>query len=56
MCDRASIPGKVKRSRNNPQITIVPSDRVGQPLSDWVIVQGEVVEAEVETQAVKDLF
>lgn len=46
----------MKRSRNNPQITIVPSDRVGQPLCDWVIVQGEVVEAEVETQVARDLF
>ena len=47
---------KVKRLRKNPQVRIVPSDRVGQPLDDWVMAHGEVVEAEVETQATKKLF
>ena len=46
----------MKRLRNNPQVRIVPSDRVGQPLHDWVMAQGKVVESEVEAQAVKDRF
>ena len=47
---------KVKRLRNNPQVRIVPSDRVGQPLHDWVMAQGRVVESELEAQAAKDRF
>ena len=47
---------KVKRLRNNPRVSIVPSDRVGQPVGDWVMAYGEVIKDEAIVQAAKDLF
>ena len=35
--------GKIKRIRNNPSITVEPSDRAGKPLGDAVTAHAQVI-------------
>lgn len=47
---------KVKRLRNNPRASIVPSTSSGGPLGDWISVTAELVEDETLAQEVNRLF
>lgn len=47
---------KVKRLRNNPQASIVPSTSTGGPLGDWVAATAVLVEDERLAQEVNEMF
>ncbi len=47
---------KVKRLRGNPQVRVVPSDRVGMPRGEWVPAQGVEVQDGDKVREVKTLF
>jgi PPOX class probable F420-dependent enzyme len=44
--------GKIKRIRNNPSITVEPSDRAGKPLGDAVTAHAQIIsDPAIEAQA-----
>ena len=47
---------KVKRLRNNPLASIVPSNSTGSPLGNWVATTAELVEDEKLAQEVNQMF
>lgn len=47
---------KVQRLRKNPDVRIVPSDRVGVPLGEWAPAQGVEVKDAGKVRDVKALF
>jgi len=47
---------KVKRLRNNPRASIVPSNNSGGPLGQWLTVTAELVEDEKLAQEVNQMF
>lgn len=47
---------KVKRLRNDPRVSIVPSDGRGKPLDDWIMARGDLIEDTAKAEEVNDLF
>ena len=47
---------KVKRLRNDPRVSIVPSDGRGAPLGNWIMARGELVEDAAKANALNELF
>ncbi len=47
---------KVKRIRNNSQVRLAESDAIGNPKSEWVTAQTQVLDSDEDIRQVEKLF